>query len=103
MEAVLRSVHHHIQSQSRLRPILNKLRATVVFKNGNEAWYLSLVSLERKGADFIYIEGKEEKLSAVVTGDVPLRQMQRLNKVQIQGNYRQILLLEALFLLGKMN
>lgn len=107
MEVILQSLLTSIRNRQQLHVLLKKAHTMVIFSTEEEHWHLFLSNSEvhtkytDKGTYRISIIGSRNHLDEVIRGEVSLRQLQRLNKIKLQGNYRQILLVEALLLLSK--
>ncbi|WP_019243824.1 MULTISPECIES: alkyl sulfatase C-terminal domain-containing protein [Bacillus] len=107
METILRSLLASIQNREQLQVLLKKAHTRVIFSDNEQRWHLFLSNNEvhtqntDKGTYQILIFGEKKELEQLLCGEISLRQLQRLNKIKIQGNYRQVLLLEALLLLSR--
>lgn len=107
MEQMLQTMLLNLEHRDQLRVLLKKAHTMVVFSTEKEKWHLFLSMAEThtnytdKGTYRIHLFGTKEVIRDVIAGNVSIRQMQKLNKMKVQGNYRQVLLLEALFLLSR--
>lgn len=104
METLLQSILSNIQNRKQLQVLLKKAQTTVVFSTENKQWYLYLSQGEldaknNKSTFRIHISGDEASLLEAASGRLTLSQLQKLGLIKVQGNYRQILLVEALLLL----
>lgn len=105
MEGVLQSVVSNIKEKQQLHGLLKKANTLVIFTTEEEKGHLYL-SFSDTHSDYtersdycINILGSKEIVNQVLMGQVALRDLQKHNKVTVQGNYRQVLLVEALLLL----
>ena len=102
MQAILQSVRSNIQNQQHLRQMVKKVSKTIILSSESGEWQLTLSEpVHEKKNSRIVIKGPEEILLQALMGEIPLRQLQRLDRLKIQGNFREILLLESLFILSK--
>lgn len=107
VENMLQSVLRTLQQRQQLQALLRKTNTMVVFSTEEENWHLFLSNKEThttftdKGLYRVTVFGTKDSINEAISGQAPLRQLQKLNKIKLQGNYRQILLLEALLLLSK--
>ncbi|MFS0780292.1 SCP2 sterol-binding domain-containing protein [Bacillus sp. 1P06AnD] len=106
MDQLLQTMLSTLEDRRQLHVLLKKANTMVVFSSEHKKWHLFLSNNEvhthytDKGTYRVSIIGEEDQLYEVIKGNVSLRQLQQMNKVHLQGNYRQILLLEALLLLS---
>ncbi|WP_050616292.1 SCP2 sterol-binding domain-containing protein [Bacillus testis] len=106
MDHILQSMMHTLEERQQLHVLLRKAHTMVVFSSETGKWHLFLSNREvhthytDKGTYRVSIIGEEEDLLKIIKGTASLRQLQKQNKVKLQGNYRQILLLEAILLLS---
>ena len=102
MQAILQSVRSNIQNQQHLKQMVKKVSKTIILSSESGEWHLTLSdTVHEKKNSRIFIKGPEEILLQALMGEIPLRQLQRLERLKIQGNFREILLLESLFILSK--
>lgn len=107
MRENLQSVLANIQSHAQLQVLLKKTNTTIEFMSEKEQWHLFLSEQQshtrrtEKSSHRITISGSKECIEEALAGKVPLRKLQKLNQLDIQGNFRQILLIEALLLLSR--
>ena len=90
-----------------LRVLLKKTHTIVIFNTAKEQAYLFLAEehlqakKNNKGTHTVAINGSKASICEVLNGTVSIRQLQALNQLHIQGNYRQVLLVEAILLLSR--
>lgn len=90
-----------------LRVLLKKTHTMVVFSTAKEKVYLFLSDecLHTKKSNqekhTVSINGSKASICEILNGTSSIRQLQALNQLQIQGSYRQILLVEAILLLSR--
>ncbi|WP_042352312.1 hypothetical protein [Bacillus massiliigorillae] len=107
MESILQSMLVNLEDREQLRVLLKKAHTMVVFSTEEEKWHLFLSTSELhtnysdKGRYRIHLFGSKESIQEIIRGEASIRQLQKLNKIQVQGNYRQVLLIEAIFLLSR--
>ena len=102
MQAILQSVRSNIHNQQHLKQMVKKVSRTIILSSESGEWHLTLSdAVHDKKNSRIFIKGPEEILLQALKGEIPLRQLQRLERISIQGNFREILLLESLFILSK--
>ncbi|MGN1400141.1 MAG: hypothetical protein ACI4XL_01420 [Bacillus sp. (in: firmicutes)] len=101
MEELLQSVQTSLSNRSHLDYLLKKVQAVIVLESESGRWIFCLSGMEhRKLRNEIWIRGSHECLQQIIRGEAALRKMQKLRLVAIRGNYRQVLLLESILLLG---
>ncbi len=99
----------NLEDRRQLQVLLKKAHTMVVFSTGVKKWHLFLstsgshTNYTEKGTHRIHLFGTKESIQEIIRGEASIRQLQKLNKIQVQGNYRQILLIEAIFLLSRAN
>lgn len=107
MERILQSIIFNLENREALHVLLKKANTMVVLSTEEEKWHLFLSTSElhtnytEKGTYRIHLFGSKEAIQEIIRGESSIRQLQKLNKVQVQGNYRQVLLIEAIFLLSR--
>ena len=90
-----------------LRVLLKKTHTMVIFNTAKEQAYLFLseehlqAKKNNKGTHTVAINGSKASICEVLNGTESIRQLQALNQLHIQGNYRQVLLVEAILLLSR--
>lgn len=107
MRKELQSVLANIQNHVQLQVLLKKTNTSIVFITEKEQWHLFLseqlshAKKTEKSSHRIIITGSKQCIEEALTGRVPLRKLQKLEQLEIKGNFRQILLIEAILLLSK--
>ncbi|MBD3108228.1 hypothetical protein IEO70_07595 [Bacillus sp. AGMB 02131] len=101
----LQSVLANIQNHTQLQVLLKKTNTSIVFLSEKEQWHLFLserlshAKKTDKSSHQIIITGSKQCIEEALTGRFPLRKLQKLGQLEIKGNFRQILLIEAILLL----
>lgn len=97
----------NIQRNAQLQVLLKKADTMIVLISDKEQGHLFL-SAQENHAKYteacsyrITISGSKECIEEALMGKVPLRQLHKMKQLEIQGNFRQILLVEAIFLLSR--
>lgn len=107
VERILQSMLSNLEHREQLHVLLKKAHTMVVFSTKEENWHLFLSTSEvhtnytDRGTYRIHLFGSKDSIQQIIRGEASIRQLQKLNKIQVQGNYRQVLLIEAIFLLSR--
>ena len=103
----LQMVLANIQDNIQLQVLLKKADTMIVFVSDKEQGHLFLshrenhIKYTEASSYRIIISGSMECIEEALVGKVPLRRMQKMKQLEIQGNFRQILLVEAILLLSR--
>jgi len=104
----LQLVLANIQDNAQLQVLLKKADTMIEFVSDNkERGYLFLSQHENHtkytetSSYRVTISGSKECIEEVLMGKVPLRKFQKMKQLEIQGNFRQLLLIEAILLLSR--
>ena len=107
MRKSLQLVLANIQENNQMQVLLKKADTMIVFVSDKEQGHLFLSNQENhikyteKSTYRINISGSEACIEEALMGKVPLRKLQKMKQLEIQGNFRQILLIEAILLLSR--
>ncbi|WP_409295206.1 hypothetical protein V1498_18255 [Peribacillus sp. SCS-26] len=106
VERLCRIFLANLRRKTYLVPILSGDKRIVCLQSNREEKRLVL---SRKKQDFFteggnahfYIEGREESLRALIMGREKLQTLVKENQLKVTGSFRDLLYLEAVFLLNK--
>ncbi len=103
----LQMILANIQDNIQLKVLLKKADTMIVFVSDKERGHLFLsyqeshINFIETSSHRITISGSEDCIEEALMGKVPLRKLQKMKQLEIQGNFRQILLVEAILLLSR--
>ncbi|MGM9929165.1 MAG: hypothetical protein ACI35P_14555 [Bacillus sp. (in: firmicutes)] len=107
MQSDVQRILHVIATKKPLQVLLKRAHTNIVFATKDEQVHLFLsekithTDHTDEGMFHVSIFGTREWISEALNGTMSLRRLQALNKVKVEGNYRQILLIDTLLMLSR--